>query len=87
MIYPTLLYKETRVSPKVRVLPSGTLSQTLDSENFFTASWSLEDVLNRAHRRMEARGLLIAPAIQLTCHLCVDMDMSCMALHSLCAFH
>jgi len=31
---PTLCYKEIWVSPKIRVLPSGTLSQTLDLENF-----------------------------------------------------
>ena len=29
-IYATLCCKESRVSPKMRVLPSGTLSQTLD---------------------------------------------------------
>jgi len=28
--YPTQCYKEIRVSPKIRVLPSGTTSQTLD---------------------------------------------------------
>ena len=30
--------KEIRVSPKIRVLNAGTLSQTLDLENFATAS-------------------------------------------------
>ena len=35
---PTLCYKEIWVSPKIRVRPSGTLSQTLDLENFATAS-------------------------------------------------
>ena len=29
--HPTLCYKETRVSPKMRILPSGTLSQTLSN--------------------------------------------------------
>jgi len=29
-IYATLCCKESRISPKIRVLPSGTLSQTLD---------------------------------------------------------
>jgi len=40
--YPTLCYKEIGVSPKIRVLStsSGTLSQTLDLENFATASRS-----------------------------------------------
>jgi len=32
--------KEIRVPPKIRVLPSGTLSQTLDIENFASASRS-----------------------------------------------
>ena len=34
----TLCYKEIWVLPEIRVLSSGTLSQTLDSENFSTAS-------------------------------------------------
>ena len=38
--YPTLCYKEIWVSPKIRVLPSVTLSQTPDLENFATASGS-----------------------------------------------
>jgi len=37
--YPTLCYKEIRASPKIGVLPFGTLSQTQDLENFATASW------------------------------------------------
>jgi len=39
-IYPTLCCNQIRVSLKIRVLPSGTLSQTLDSENFARASRS-----------------------------------------------
>jgi len=35
-----LCYKEISVSPKIRVLPSETLSQTPDQENFSTASRS-----------------------------------------------
>ena len=38
--YPTLCSKEIWLSPKIRVLPSGTLSQTPDLENFATASRS-----------------------------------------------
>ena len=38
--YPTLSYKELWVSPKTKVLPSGTLSQTRDFEDFATASRS-----------------------------------------------
>ena len=38
--YFTLWYKEMWVSPKITVLPRGTLSQTLDLENFATASRS-----------------------------------------------
>ena len=33
----TLCYKEIRVSPKITALPSGTLPQTVDFENFATA--------------------------------------------------
>jgi len=39
-IYPTLSCKEIRVSPKIMVLSSGSLSQTLDVDNFATASRS-----------------------------------------------
>jgi len=38
--YTTLCYKEIWVSPKIRVLPSRTLSQIPDVENFATASRS-----------------------------------------------
>ena len=38
--YPTLSYKELWVSPKIKVLPSETLSQTPDLEDFATASRS-----------------------------------------------
>ena len=38
--YPTLCCKEIWVSPKIMALPSGTLFQTLDLENFATASRS-----------------------------------------------
>jgi len=34
---PTLCYNEIQISTKIRVLPSGTLSQTPDLENFATA--------------------------------------------------
>jgi len=37
---PALHCKEILISAKIRVLPSGTLSQTLDLENFTTASGS-----------------------------------------------
>jgi len=35
--YPTLCYKEIRISSKIRVLPSGNLFQTQGRENFATA--------------------------------------------------
>ena len=52
--YPTLCCKEIRVTPKISVLPSGTLSQTLDVENFATVSRSSLGVVNEAHRRTGA---------------------------------
>jgi len=39
-LYPTPCCEEFWVSPKIRVLPSGTLSRTLDLENFATVSRS-----------------------------------------------
>jgi len=36
--HPKWCYKEIRVSPKIRVLPSGALPETLDLENFTAAS-------------------------------------------------
>jgi len=44
--YPTLCYKEMWVSPKTRVLASGTLSQTPDLKNCATAS--------RSHRQQNS---------------------------------
>ena len=38
LTYPKLCYKKIRVSPKIRALPSGTLPQIPDVENFATAS-------------------------------------------------
>jgi len=38
--YPTLCCKKIRISPKITVLPCGTLSRTSDLENFTTASRS-----------------------------------------------
>jgi len=48
--YPTVCYKEIQVSSKIRVLPSGTLLQTLDLENFAaaTAYRSSKHVINLA---------------------------------------
>jgi len=44
--YPALCEKEILVSLKIRVLPSGTLSQTPDLENFATAYRSLKHVID-----------------------------------------
>ena len=38
LTYATACYKESRVSPKITVLPFGTLLQTLDSEKFVAES-------------------------------------------------
>ena len=43
--YLTLCYKEIRPSPKIRALPSGTMSQTLDTENFVRALMVLSTIL------------------------------------------
>jgi len=49
--YPTLCYKETHVSLKIRVLPSRILLQTLDLEYFATAYPSSKRVINIARER------------------------------------
>jgi len=36
-MYPTLCFQEIQVSSKIRLLPAGTLLQTLDLENFARA--------------------------------------------------
>jgi len=61
--YPTLCYKEIGVSPKIRVLStsSGTLSQTLDLENFATAS-----------RRYASAVLAMALSVCLSVCLCLS---------------
>jgi len=54
--YPTMCCKKIRVSPKIRVFPSGTLSKTTDWENFATAYRSLKRVINLARRRWTLRA-------------------------------
>ena len=48
---PTLSCKEIQVPSKIKVLPSGTLLQTLDLENFATAYRSSKRVVNLARER------------------------------------
>jgi len=51
LTYPTLCYKKIQVPSKIRVLPSGTLLQTLDLENFATAYRSSKQrVINLARQ-------------------------------------
>ena len=64
MTYATLCYrpsKEIWVNTKITVVSSGTVTQTRDLENFTTATRSSLGVVNKVHRRKDARGLLIAP--------------------------
>jgi len=49
--YPTLRFKEIRVSLEIRLLPSETLPQTLDLENFATASPWCISVVNKTRWR------------------------------------
>jgi len=46
LTYPAPCYKEIWVSPKIRVLPSETLPETLDLENFATIARSSKCVTN-----------------------------------------
>jgi len=48
---PTLSYKENRAPPKIRALPSGTLSQTLDLETFATTRRSSQRVVSLVRHR------------------------------------
>jgi len=54
--YPTLCYKEIQVSTKITVLPSGTMSQTPDLENFALAYRSLYRVTDLAQGRRMLRA-------------------------------
>ena len=54
--YPTLCFKEIQVPSKTRVLPSGTLLQTLDFENFAAAYRSSKRVINLARERWTLRA-------------------------------
>jgi len=55
---PTLCSKKIRVSPKIRVLPSGTLSQTPDLENFASAYRSSKRVINLARQRDDTQSVI-----------------------------
>jgi len=54
--YPSLCYKEIQVSTKINVLPSGTLSQIPDLENFASAYRSSKCVINLARERWTLRA-------------------------------
>jgi len=59
---PLSLYRQqSGLTIKVGLLPSWTSSQTVDLDNFVTASRSSLGVVNKAHRWKNARGLMIAP--------------------------
>ena len=49
--YHTVCRNEIQVSTKIRVLPSGTLSYTMDLKNFATTSRSTTRVINLARQR------------------------------------
>jgi len=67
--YPTLCVKQIWVSPEIRVLPSGTLTQTLDLENFAKA---ILRVVNKTRRRRRRRSsLLTTPIRQSTSRGCL----------------
>jgi len=63
--YPTLCYKEIWVSPKIRALPSGTLSQTPNLENFATAS-----------RSRYQQNSSSTSTVELVDHTCTTVDES-----------
>ena len=70
--FPTLCSKEIQVPSKIRLLPSGTLLQTLDVEDFATACRSSKRVINLAReggrserdklRRRRSAKLIIPPS-------------------------
>jgi len=49
LLCPTLCYKEIQAPSKIKILPSETLVQTLDFENFATAYRSLAKCLRFSH--------------------------------------
>ena len=76
--YPTLCYREIWVSPKIRVLPSGTLSQTRDLDNFATVSQSCcqrnsstVDLVDHTYkgRWVGVKRNLLTPILRLVVHL------------------
>jgi len=55
--YHTLCYREIWVSPKIMVLPSGTLSQTLVFENSFGVS-IVETCYRISSRKVDAQSVV-----------------------------
>ena len=53
-----LCYKEIHVSTKIRVLPSGTLSQTQDLENFASAYIDRREVYQFSSRKVDAQSVI-----------------------------
>jgi len=56
--HPILREKEIRVPSQIRVLPSGTLSQTPDLENFVSAYRSSKRVINLARRKVDVQSVI-----------------------------
>jgi len=59
--YPTLCYREILVPPKIRVLPSGTLRQTLDFKKILPLHIDRRNVLpsyQLSSRKMDARSVI-----------------------------
>jgi len=69
--YPTLCYKEIWVSPKIRVIPSWTLSQTTDLEISISPR-QVDRVVNKTRRSRRRRSsLLTTPILQSMNHGCL----------------
>jgi len=56
--YTTLCYKEIQVPSKIRLLPSRSLLQTLDSENFATVYRSSKRAINLARERWTPKSVI-----------------------------
>ena len=59
MTHHTLCFKEIWVTPKIRILPFGTLSKMLDLENFVTAGRSSLGAVNRSIKTGDDRLCLL----------------------------
>ena len=72
--YAMMCFREISVSPKITVLPSGTLSQTLDLENFaMKHQWYANAISNATAGRLVFMAAMVQRQICMACTVLLEL--------------